>query len=119
MSEEEDKSTVRLYNEYDTYDENLEEIIQINRVTTAAANIEMELESRGPLYDYLLDARHGAVSALTALVTVDPRDSVEITRLQQQALRFSDICEHIRGTMEYAKEADKFINEEYGERENG
>ena len=113
--DEEDKSTVRLYNEYDTYNERLEEITNINKATTAAANIEMELENRGPIYNLLMGARNDSVSALIDILATDPRDSVEISRLQQEAKSFSKMCDHIRGTMEYAKEADKFIKEEYGE----
>lgn len=116
---DEDVSIVRPYDERGVYNERLEEIIQLNKDTGAAARVDLDLEREGPLYTYLTDVRDASVNALMEIITADPSDAVGIAILQQQALKYREISEHIYRILDIGKNADRFIKEEYGDDTDG
>lgn len=120
MSAEEDdeqKSYVRLYDERGAYDENLEEITELNQHNGAAVAIEMDLESLGPMAAYLKGTREAAIGALVDLIRMDPSDAVGIAVLQEQAKCYTRACEYVTSTLEQGEQAQEYIKERYGDGE--
>lgn len=86
---------------------NSHEYMQRQAMVTLANKIEADfIATHGGLATYLLaSARNEASTALMALADVDPTDSKEITRLQNEVKRFRDMAEWMSKAVELGDEA--------------
>ena len=87
---------------------------ELERATNKAAQIEIDLTDRGPLYYYLQERRNDAVAALMALATADPNDPAAVARLQASVVEYLNIGRWIKTVREEGEDADRAIEEEYG-----
>jgi len=77
-----------------------------------AAHITVDLQDRGPLYQYVLLRRKLAAAKLLALATIDPRDAVAIAQAQATVREYLAITEWIDRGIEAGKEAAVIIENE-------
>ena len=69
--------------------------IAMDYIIAASKEIEVQLALSGgtaPIVAMLRLARNEAVDAIVKLIDVDPNDSTTIQRLQNEAIRFRDLC---------------------------
>ena len=78
-----------------------------------AADIEIDLQEKGPLYLYVQARRDQARDALRALVSVDPKDAVSVVRMQTTVAEYLKVFDWIRGCMDEAENAEAIIKEDY------
>lgn len=109
----------------DTYDEDhassealltleeRQERAALERAGFECAAVEIDAGQQGPLYQYAVDRRQGAIEALVALGTVDPKDAVAITTLQANVHEYLRVARWARGIIERGKQAEQQINEVY------
>ena len=93
--------------------EELERRRQLERVGRIAAEITVDLESKGPLGLYAVDRRNDAAAALRTLAAVDPRDAVAIAEAQAVVREYLRVFEWVGGWADRAVEAEEIINREY------
>lgn len=85
----------------------------LERTGRIAAEIEIDLESKGPLGLYAEDRRRDAADALRALAGADPRDAVAIAELQGTVKEYLRVFEWVGGWMDRAAQAEQTIKQEY------
>lgn len=95
----------------------LDHIVHLNQMSRKAAEVMIELQDKGALYDYVLETREEALEALHNLVFVDPENPIEITKLQSVIRRYSDVCAWINSRLEDGEVARDTIKEEFGDNE--
>lgn len=83
--------------------------------TRIGAQVEAELNRKGPLYGLVLHKREIAAEALSKLIDVHPQNSHEITALQERVKSFVADCDWIRAQLLDGREADAQIKEIWGE----
>ena len=93
--------------------EDLERRRFFERTGRIAAEIEIDLESKGPLGLYAEDRRKDAANALRLLVSIDPRDPVAITEAQSIVREYLRVFEWVGGWMDQAERAEETIKREY------
>lgn len=86
----------------------------LEKATGKAAAVTIDLQDRGPLYQYAMDRRRDAFGALKALVDADPKDTVAIATLQLQVREFFNVCAFIHSTFDDAALAEQMIADEFG-----
>jgi hypothetical protein len=86
----------------------------LEKATGKAAAVTIDLQDRGPLYQYVMERREDAARALGALVDIDPKEAVDIALLQQIVREYVRACQWIRGSLDDAAHAEKMIAEEFG-----
>lgn len=85
----------------------------LERTGRLAAHIEIDLESSGPLSEYVKSRRLEAGEALRMLTDIDPRDAISITTAQGVVREYLRVCEWVSARIEDAAEADRIIKREY------
>lgn len=85
------------------------------RITRVAADIQLDLESKGPLALYVKARQQEAAEALRVLVDIDPSNAIGISQAQSTVKEFLRACEWIGGWMEQSEAADAAIKEEFGD----
>ena len=78
-----------------------------------ALDIDRDLAGNGPLFLYLKDRRATARGALEALVSVDPKDAVEVSRLQTLVTEYLRPCHWIASKREEGRQDAATIKEDY------
>jgi hypothetical protein len=85
------------------------------RAEAAAADVEAQLSMSGgerPVLVMLQMAKQEAALAIAALVNVDADDPKKIRRLQNEVLRFIDLCRWIGDVLAAGSEAAQQISDE-------
>jgi predicted class III extradiol MEMO1 family dioxygenase len=85
------------------------------RAEAAAADIEAQLvitAGQRPVLVMLQMAKKEAVDAFAALVTADPEDPKQIRKLQNEIVRFTDLCRWLKDVVAAGQEAEQLISEE-------
>lgn len=85
----------------------------LERTGRIAAEIEIDLDTKGPLGLYAEDRRKDAALALRVLTSVDPRDAVAITEAQGTVREYLRVFEWVGGWMDRAAQAEATIRQEY------
>lgn len=85
------------------------------RVTRVAADIQLDLESKGPLALYVKARQGEAAEALRVLVGIDPTNAVGVAQAQATVTEYLRVCDWIGGWMEQGEAADATIKEEFGD----
>ena len=85
----------------------------LERTGRIAGDIEIDLESKGPLGLYAEDRRTDAAGALRTLATIDPRDAVGIVEAQAIVREYLRVFEWVGGWMDRAAAAEEIIKREY------
>lgn len=93
--------------------EELERRRMLERTGRIAAEITIDLESKGPLGLYAADRRNDAATALRVLATVDPRDAVAVAEAQAVVKEYLRVFEWVGGWADRAVEAEEIIKREY------
>lgn len=93
--------------------EELERRRILERTGRVAAEIEIDLESKGPLGLYAEDRRKDAANALRLLAGIDPRDAVGIAEAQGAVREYLRVFEWVGGWMDRAAQAEATIKQEY------
>lgn len=91
----------------------LERRRSLERIGRVSAEIEIDLESKGPLGLYAEDRRRDAAEALRLLATIDPRDAVAIAEQQGAVREYLRVFEWVGGWMDRADQAEQTIKQEY------
>lgn len=91
--------------------ENINE--RIDRATTRAAEVMVDLQQHGALYQYVLARRSAAARALRQLAEADPTSSTEIMQLQATVRLYTDACSFIDQALAAGEQAEAIINEEF------
>lgn len=91
---------------------------KLERLGAKAAEIQIDLSDKGPLYHYFQSRRSHASDALRQLVNADPRDGVSIALLQAGVREYLSVCDHIVASLRDAQLAAELINQEYGPNEH-
>lgn len=86
-------------------------------VIETAVQIERDflVKEGGPVLAVLARAREESALALARLVTVDPNEPRDIIALQNDIQRYRDLVRWLAETIQAAKDAEPFINEEVRE----
>lgn len=79
-----------------------------------AADIELDLQDRGPLYLFVQQARGTAVAAMQLLARIDVNDGPGILRAQASVQQYIQALRFIHGGLEAGQQAEEIIHEEYG-----
>jgi hypothetical protein len=87
----------------------------LDRATTEAAEVMLELSTHRGLYRYVLLVRKRAAMALSDLIDASVTDPVYIARLQAHVRAYVDVCRFIDDTLRAAKDAEGIIKQEYGD----
>lgn len=93
----------------------LERRRRLERDGRVAADIEIDLQDKGPLYLYVKERRAAAAAALQRLVDTDPRDATGIATTQAEVMEYLRACDWIHARIEAAEQAEEIIKEEYGD----
>ena len=87
--------------------------LALQRASRLSIEVEAQLTSRvksEPLLVVLHTAKEQAATALASLADVDPTDSIEIRRLQNEVARFDDLVRWLRQMLFDGPEADRELN---------
>jgi hypothetical protein len=93
--------------------EELERRRALEDLTQAGAEATFDLQSKGALYQYVLERRRQAASAITDLVDIDPKDAIGIAVLQTRVREYISACDWINRTLGAADDADHIIHDEF------
>ena len=85
----------------------------LERAGRVGADIEIDLQDKGPLFSYVQARRHEAAEALRILVSADPKDAVGIAVAQMTVMEYLRACDWIGKQIERADEAERIIKGEY------
>lgn len=85
------------------------------RITRVAADIQLDLETKGPLALYVKAREREAAEALRVLVGIEPTNAIGIAQAQATVNEYLRACEWIGGWMEQSEAADAAIKEEFGD----
>lgn len=98
---------------FDQVVDDLERQRILERTGRIAAEIEIDLEAKGPLGLYAESRRVEAAVALRRLTGIDPRDSVGIAEAQAAVREYLRVFEWVGGWIEQAAQAEEIIKREY------
>lgn len=85
----------------------------LERAGRISAEIQIDLETGGPLALYAKGRREDATAAMQELAIVDPKDAVGIAMLQATVREYLRVCEWVSARGEEAAEAERIIKREY------
>lgn len=94
------------------FNEELQRRHELERITQEGAEVIVELQTRGPLYLYVMSRRDQAQDALRQLVEIDPKDAPGIAVLQVRVSEYIAACNWIHLTLAKTEEADNIIRQE-------
>lgn len=86
----------------------------LSRATQLTADVITDLETKGPLFDFVRQRYADAVEALTALIDHDPADAAGIYALQRRTHPFIDAVRFITDSIENGASASETIERNYG-----
>lgn len=104
-----------MFDEGELYESELERRHNLERAGRIAADIEIDLQDKGPLYSYVLARREIAARALQDLVDVDPNQAATIAVLQTQVKEFINALSWIGARSAESERAEEAIKEEFGD----
>ena len=96
------------------FEENATARRALDQITQKSAEVIYDLESKGPLFHFVLQLREEAVKGLIGLATTDPSDTKAIFELQTLVRAYLAACEFVHDTVEQGEDADAEIMETYG-----
>lgn len=91
------------------------EWLALNRAAEIAIDLQVQLEKHTatrPMLKVLHLAKKEAAGGMAALVFADPKDALEIARLQLVVQRFDDLVRWCQSIIEQGKFAEAVISEE-------
>lgn len=91
----------------------------LERMGRIAAEIEIDLQDRGPLYRYIAARRAQAIAALRQLVDVRPSDIEGITAAQASVREYLQATNFVHAGLSDGDTAEAIINEEFGNEHDG
>lgn len=86
----------------------------MQRLIDASASLEIQFDkdaTRRPILFLLKKARDAAVTAMDALIFIDPTKVDEVRQLQHEIRRYDDLVVWCREIISEGKEADRFLKE--------
>lgn len=90
----------------DQYRADLAALEAIETKNRRAALVIIDIQDKGPLYGYLRDRRIEAVNAMMDLLDVDPRDAVEIAKLQAIVENWTNATDWMKARLNDAQDAN-------------
>jgi len=97
--------------------EEREQKFELDRDIRVAAEIDIQMADRGPLYLYVVERRKRALGAMMDLAKIDPSDSVSIAKAQTVVFEYLDACSWIFRKQERAESAESIIEDHFDEQE--
>ena len=106
----EDQSSY-LANEAELFEEDAAVRRAMDLVTRAAAEVIIDLQDKGALYQYVASVRQEAVEAMIKLADADPTNTAAIIEYQAQIRLYFNACEFIRRTIDEGREVAEMIDQ--------
>lgn len=88
-------------------------VFDLNATIRAHAEIIIDLQDMGAMYQYVLATRERARDAMMEIMRTDPTDAVRIAQLQMTYQKWTDVIDHIASVREEADNAEKYIKENF------
>lgn len=89
----------------------------LNKAARGAAEVIIDLEDRGALYNYIKGVRAEAAEAAVKLFAVDPTDTKKIYELQKLCNLYIDAVGFIHARLSDGEDVENAIKEDFGEDE--
>lgn len=88
----------------------MERRADLQRIRAKGIQVEIDATDDTPLHRYMVARRVDAVEALLSLAGADPKDAIEVMRLQSVVRGYMDIREWVRMEIEASKVAHDQLN---------
>lgn len=100
--------------EYDVMSD-VERRHDLEREVRVGTQIRRDIEQSGPLAGYLRDRRQLALGALSALVSADPQNAIEIAQAQAVVREYLNVRDWIGENLTAGEQAREVIRDEFGD----
>lgn len=96
----------------EAFDERSAYLDEMGRTLREGITLQVELEAKGPLYEYIVWRWQNAAQAMADLTETDPADVAEITRLQTIIREWKEALRFLNEKFAAADEAESHLTEE-------